>query len=163
MVEFLVGGISISDRDALRDLVEDAVLNCASAAENGVGRAANFEGLSAIFKLCNEIDYDNDDYVEIKIKEAILAAYYKAAHILYGSVIEEKDIHDIIVKSITNNEPFNVIDLFNADNLNEIEPKQDVLCSIKTDSVILDAISKIITMMVTSNQCLLQSTTLNIY
>lgn len=163
MVEFLVGGISISDRDALRDLVEDAVLNCASAAENGVGRAANFEGLSAIFKLCNEIDYDKDDYVEIKIKEAILAAYYKAAHVLYGSVVEEKDIHDIIIKSIENNEPFNVIDLFNAPNLSDIEPKQDVLCSIKTDSVILDAISKIITMMVTSNQCLLQSTTLNIY
>ena len=161
MIEFLVGGISISDRDALRDLVEDAVLNCASAAECGVGRAANFEGLSAIYKLYTEME--NDDSVESKIKKAILAAYYKAAYILYGSVIEEKDINNIIVKSIMNDEPFNIIDLFNATNLDEVEPKQDVLCSIKTDAVILDAISKIITMMVTSNQCLLQSTTLNIY
>lgn len=164
MIEFLVGGISISDRDALRDLVEDAVLNCASAAENGVGRAANFEGLSAIYSLY--LSYSKDtEYFDIKknIAAAILSAYYKAAYILYGSVVEEKDIHNIIVKSLENGEPFNVIDLFNAYNIDEVEPKQDVLCSIKTDSTILDAISKIITMMVTSNQCLLQSTTLNIY
>ena len=167
MIEFLVGGISISDRDALRDLVEDAVLNCASASENGVGRAANFEGLSAIYKLYSE-NYKTEDWsvdtdITVKIEAAILKAYYNAAYILYGSVIEEKDIHDIIVKSIENDEPFNVIDLFNAKNLNNVTPKGDVLCSIKTDAVILDAISKIITMMVTSNQCLLQSTTLNIY
>lgn len=33
MIEIFVGGISISDRDSLRDLVEDAVLNCRSAAK----------------------------------------------------------------------------------------------------------------------------------
>ncbi len=161
MIEFMVGGISVSDRDSLRDLVEDAVLNCASAAENGVGRAANFEGLSAIYKLYTE-DAEFTD-IEKQIIIAILKAYYKAAYILYGSVIEGDKIDDIIARSIANDMPFNVIDLFNATNLDEVKAGDDVLCSIKTDSVILDAISKIITMMVTSNQCLLQSTTINTY
>ena len=169
MIEFMVGGISVSDRDALRDLVEDAVLNCASAAENGVGRAANFEGLSAISKLysgySNEFIPENisDNEIRFQIITAIYKAYYKAAYILYGSVIEEDFIKDIIIKSLENELPFNVIDLFNAKDLDNVKPGDDVLCSIKTDSVILDAISKIITMMVTSNQCLLQSTTLNTY
>ena len=36
---------SVSERDAIKDLVEDAIKNCKSAAKYGVGRAANFEGL----------------------------------------------------------------------------------------------------------------------
>ena len=160
MIEFLVGGISISDRDSLRDLVEDAVLNCASAAENGVGRAANFEGLSAIYKLyCDNKNLD----VRFQIICAIFSAYFKAAKILYGSVIPEEFIKDIISRSLEEGKPFNVIDLFNASDFDEVKASDDVLCSIKTDSVILDAISKIITMMVTSNQCLLQSTVINRY
>lgn len=161
MIEFLVGGISISDRDSLRDLVEDAVLNCASAAENGVGRAANFEGLSAIYKLYSECDSSDD--IRYEIISAIFSAYYKAAEILYGSVISPDDIPEIIARSIEENKPFNVIDLFNAKDLAKVKASDDVLCSIKTDGVILDAISKIITMMVTSNQCLLQSTVINRY
>lgn len=161
MIEFLVGGISVSDRDSLRDLVEDAVLNCASAAENGVGRAANFEGLSAIYKLYSECDVK--DNIRYQIISAIFSAYYKAAEILYGSVIAKDDISDIIARSIEEEKPFNVIDLFNATDLREVKSSGDVLCSIKTDGVILDAISKIITMMVTSNQCLLQSTVINRY
>ena len=160
MIEFLVGGISISDRDSLKDLVEDAVLNCASASENGVGRAANFEGLSAIYKLYSEC---SEDGIRKEIITAILRAYYNAAEILYGSVIPNNEVADVIIRSIEEGKPFNVIDLFNAANLSEVQPSDSVLCSIKTDPTILDAISKIITMMVTANQCLLQSTTLNRY
>ena len=166
MIEFLVGGISISDRDSLKDLVEDAVLNCASAAENGVGRAANFEGLSAIYSLYDEYEKNEDlskDDIRYKIIVAILRAYYKAAEILYGSVIPAEEVEDIIVRSIEEDKPFNVMDLFNASDLSSVKTSDSVLCSIKTDPTILDAISKIITMMVTSNQCLLQSTTLNRY
>ena len=160
MIEFLVGGISISDRDSLKDLVEDAVLNCASASENGVGRAANFEGLSAIYKLYSEC---SEDGIRKEIITAILRAYYNAAEILYGSVIPNNEVADVIIRSIEEGKPFNVIDLFNAADLSEVKPSDSVLCSIKTDPTILDAISKIITMMVTANQCLLQSTTLNRY
>ena len=167
LIEFLVGGISISDRDSLRDLVEDAVLNCASAVENGVGRAANFEGLSASYSLFSDYYKDgkepNPNDIRYNIITAIFGAYYKAAEILYGSVIPEDKIADIIEKSIENNMPFNVMDLFDADELDNIIPEGTVLCSIRTDVVIMDAISKIITMMVTANQCLLQAPSLNRY
>lgn len=167
LIEFLVGGISISDRDSLRDLVEDAVLNCASAVENGVGRAANFEGLSALYSLFSEYHKDgietNHTDMRYNIITAIFGAYYKAAGILYGSVIPEDKINDIIEKSIEYNKPFNVMDLFESDDLDNIVPESTVLCSIRTDVVIMDAISKIITMMVTANQCLLQAPSLNRY
>ena len=61
MVDLYVGGIGVADRDALRDSVEDAVLNCRSAAKEGVGHAANFEGLSAFNKL-------NTKYSDIRKK-----------------------------------------------------------------------------------------------
>ena len=63
MVEYLVGGISPTDRDAERDLVEDAVLNCRSAAKNGWGRASNIEGFLAakdVMKFANESKETND-------------------------------------------------------------------------------------------------------
>ena len=55
---------------------------------------------------------------------------------------------------------YNVVDLYNG---TYSEDKSNVLTSIKTDVEILNAISKIITLMATSNQCLLQTTTLNRY
>ena len=42
MIDFLVGGITIADRNNLKASVEDAVLNCRSAAKYGVGYGANF-------------------------------------------------------------------------------------------------------------------------
>ena len=47
LVDYMIGGISSIDRDALKDLVEDAVLNCRSAVRNGVGYGSNFEGFRA--------------------------------------------------------------------------------------------------------------------
>lgn len=164
LIEYLVGGISISDRDSLRDLVEDAVLNCASAVENGVGRAANFEGFEAIWEVLQKenTDVDAKDYITL-MKCAIFNAYYMAASILYGSVISSDDVDAIISKSLCFKAPYNVMDLFDADDLGNLEPANTVLCSIRTDVVIMDAISKIITMMVTANQCLLQAPSLNKY
>ena len=51
MIEYVIGGISMADREALKCLVEDAVLNCRSADEHGVGWGANFEGLLASNKV----------------------------------------------------------------------------------------------------------------
>lgn len=159
LVEYLVGGISVSDRDSLRDLVEDAVKNCASAAEYGVGRAANFEGLSAIYSIVRESNDENSLKSDIAI--AIFKAYFEAARILYKTVVDEDKVDEVIKSSIKNNCPFNVIDLFAGKDFDE--KGSNVLCSIRTDIEILNAISKIITMMVTSNQCLLQTTQLNRY
>lgn len=155
MVEYLIGGITISDRDSLKDLVEDAVKNCASAVVNGVGFAANYEGLRSSYELLND-----DDSIASKIYNIIFAAYYNAAKILYTSALSNSnDVEEIILKSLQDNHPYNIMDIFN-----EIESDgSDVLCSINTDIEILNAISKIITIMVTANQSLVQTPALNRY
>lgn len=161
MIDFLVGGISISDRDSLRDLVEDAVKNCRSAAENGVGRAANFEGLNAFGHIVNEMKEDLDK----KIGTVLLNAYFEAACILYGTVVNKEKAKDLVFESVDMESPYNVMDIYEHPDFDiEDYPKgYNVLCSINTDIEILDAISKIVSIMVTSNQCLLQSTIINRY
>ena len=159
MIEFLVGGISVSDRDSLRDLVEDAVKNCSSASEYGAGRAANFEGLLASYNMLIEAEVADNDSLVGDIIKVIFKAYYEAARILYSTVLEKDKVDDIINDSINRGTPYNVAKLFEG----IFDDGKDVLCSIRTDIEILDAISKIVTMMVTSNQCLLQTTSLNRY
>lgn len=167
MIEYLVGGISTSDRDALRDLIEDAVKNCSSAAESGVGYAANFEGLRACAELITEMHKSSDATdLKLSIAYAIFTAYHKASSILYGSAINKDDVDIVIAQSLENGAPFNVIDLINADvakNLLNIPKGENVLCSINTDIEVLDAISRIISLMVTSNQSLVQVPALNRY
>lgn len=163
LVEYLVGGISISDRNSLKDLVEDATKNCASAAENGVGKAANFEAFSALYTLRTE-EFENRSKLEQEIIIVLYNAYYNAANILYSTVVSSDKVPEVIDASLERAYPFNVMDLFESDgDLNKTSTGSNVMCSIRTDIEILDAISKIITMMVTSNQCLLQATNLNRY
>lgn len=136
MVEYLVGGVSTTDRDSVRDLVEDAVLNCRSAARNGVGRGANFEGLLASNVLKNL-------YNDNKIYNVIFESYYKLLSTLYGTKYNKDDTNKLIIESFNKSMPL---------NLRTGEFNNDVLCSIDTDIVILDAISKIVTLMFTSTQ-----------
>jgi len=166
MVEFLIGGITVSDRDALKDLVEDAVKNCASAVADGVGRASNFEGLLASYnessKDCAE-DASYFERIKYKIKEIIFESYCEAAFILYRTVLSENDSIKAISKSIENGNPYNITDFFETENFDEVSVSDKVLTSIKTDVVILEAISRVVTNMVTANQCLLQSPSVNRY
>lgn len=156
MVSYLVGGVSVGDRNALKDLVEDAVKNCASAASNGYGRAANFEGFMAIKEIRNNII--GIDTLKSDIVEAIHDAYFSAIKYLYISATgNEDDAVKYIERSIELGEPINLSDIVNDGDSGE------VICSIRTDIEILNAISKIITMMVTSNQCLVQAPNLNKY
>ena len=161
MIDFMVGGISVSDRDSLRDLVEDAVKNCHSAAENGVGRAANFEGLNAFCFIVDEMQ----DGLDKDIATVLLNAYFEAATILYGTVVNVDKAKELVFESISHGCPYNVMDIYdNPDYQVEDYPSgMNVLCSINTDIEILDAIAKIVSIMVTSNQCLLQSTVINRY
>ena len=161
MIDFMVGGISVSDRDSLRDLVEDAVKNCHSAAENGVGRAANFEGLNAFCCIVDEMH----DGLDKDIAIVLLNAYFEAATILYGTVVNGDKAKELVFESISHGCPYNVMDIYdNPDYQVEDYPSgMNVLCSINTDIEILDAIAKIVSIMVTSNQCLLQSTVINRY
>lgn len=135
MVEYLVGGVSASDRDSLRDLVEDSVLNCRAAARHGVGYGANFEGLRAAYKF-----KDKGETYRI-----IYEAYKELVSILYSTSMSEDKVNEAVLDSLAIGKPCNL-------RTEEFDGK--VLCSITTDSVILDAISQIITLMFTSNQFL---------
>ena len=167
MVEYLIGGITVSDRDAVRDLVEDAVKNCASAAENGVGYAANFEGLLAstatsIGYNMRKVTYkDPTDNIYYAISKIIELAYRNAAIDLYKSVVSTDEAKEYLDVSLKNHRPFNIVDI--SRKIDSEQPGEDVLTSINTDIEILNAISKIVTIMVTANQALVQTPELNRY
>lgn len=138
LVEYLVGGISYTDRDALKDAVEDAVLNCRSAAEQGVGRAANYEGYWAIKKLLSE-----DNNLDKGLLQSILNAYVKVIAAIY---------HEDPDSFLISEEPYNMMG-------GDVK----VLSSIKTDQVILEAISQIVGLMFRTNQFICSSPSYNTY
>ena len=156
MVEYQVGGITISDRDALRALVVDAVKNCRSAVENGVGNAANFEGFRATYNILNSDKAETEDNKRLnEILEIIYKAYLDIIELLYGTVFDNhEDITNIIEESLKKGTPYNI-------RTGEYDRK--VLTSIDTDIKILDTISKIVSLMLTSNQVIIQHPSLNKY
>ncbi len=151
MVEIYIGGITVADRDQARDLMEDAVLNCRSASRNGVGYGANFEGLiasktiSLLENVPECINIISDSYEDI----------YK---LLLLSRFNESDIDNIYKQSVHYKLP---IDL--RSNIDEHSLSNKVLSSIDTDICALDSISKIITIMATSNQMVLPILNTNLY
>ena len=152
MVEIYIGGITIADRDAERDLLEDAVLNCRSAAINGVGYAANFEGYRAALSVTE----DELTGIEADIADILVKQYYKIVYALYDSVGEEEinNPREIIKQCIVHGCPYNI-------TTGKYDGK--VLTSIDTDICIIDTISKIITIMVTANQFILPTINMNNY
>lgn len=179
IVEYLVGGITISDREAVKDLVEDAIQNCNSAAKNGWGMAANFEGLYATNQLINykansalkefikEYIWDeNTDFFDVivDIIKIIFTAYELTSKDLYSTVTTNAE--EFVVKSLQNKKPFNIANGYIGDNVNDVSEsstKKNVKCSIQLDCEVLNSIAKIISLMVTSNQCLIQAPHLNKY
>lgn len=136
MVDFLIGGVTVADRDALRDLVEDAVLCCRSAVKNGVGYGANYEA----FKVLSEL-YDGKDV----FLSTLYQSYSEIECLLYSSI----GLHDVDVdRSLNEGCPI---------NLRTKEYDHKVLTSISSDITILETISKIVTLMFTSNQFLVQT------
>ena len=152
-VEYLIGGVSVADRDNVRDLVEDAVLNCRSALENGVGYGAGFEGLRASYELFKS----NDQYDELEkeIVDIIFNAYKDLTIELYSSNMDTDTAQNIYELSLSKGRPYNLRE--------QSFDGMQVLSSIKTDEVILRAISRIITTMYLSNQALLVLPTQNLY
>lgn len=154
MVEIYIGGITTADRDQARDLMEDAALNCRSAAKVGIGYAANFEGLYACKTLIDNGRYDNNSLYN-NILEMIYRSYYEIVHLLYNSIyIDKEEADDMVHKSIDKGMPLNIRN-------KEFDNK--VLSSIDTDICVLDTISKIVTIMATSNQFLLPTVNINTY
>lgn len=136
MVDFLIGGVTVADRDALRDLVEDAVLCCRSAVKNGVGYGANYEA----FKVLSEL-YDGKDV----FLSTLYQSYSEIECLLYSSIgLDDVDVD----RSLNEGCPI---------NLRTREYDHKVLTSISSDITILETISKIVTLMFTSNQFLVQT------
>jgi len=164
MVDYLVGGISMNDRDALRDLVEDAVLNCRSAAKDGTGFGANFEA----FRAFNELEklemesLSEEEHTKIQNEEAfsiyttLNKVYLELVSSLYFIHCGEDKTQSILtaLECLANGCPLN-IRTEKFDNT--------VLSTIKSDQVILDAISKIIGLVISTNQYLCEAPEYNVY
>lgn len=148
-VEYLVGGISAADRDNVKDLVEDAVLNCRSAVQSGVGYGAGLEGLLA----CPEIELAGT--LDSDICNIIYNAYYEVIKNLYETAVSKHLSDGYIEQSIQMKKVFNLREMSFTGN--------QVYTSIETDIAILEAISRIITIMYTSNQALLIDPMQNAY
>lgn len=144
MVDYLIGGISMIDRDAVKDLVEDAVLNCRSACKHGVGYGSNFEG----YRACVEYFEDGNDDTQINcdMMRIIRTSYEETIKNLY-TLNYKGDVDKLMEHNLANKSPINLRTLRWDD--------EKVLCSIDTDVAILDAIKKMIIPMATANQALL--------
>lgn len=193
MVDLLVGGIGISDRDSLRDSIEDAVLNCRSAARVGVGNGANFEGLIACRFCIKDLNSSTSDEDKVNIDPS---KHYKGTQDERKYIWNLKyAIYDIIKKSYEKliskiYLPYCDYDLEKCEQImneglsqdinyignnihmalhkgpfNIVTQKYDrkVLTSIDTEPTMLEAINKIITLMFNTNQFLLPNARFNIY
>lgn len=160
MIDYVIGGISLQDREALKCLVEDAVLNCRSAAEYGVGYGANFEGLIACSKI---LSYPVQDEKLSNMIKAIYGAYKECIRILYKSVnLSDESIDRIISIEIPVDLRMDNLNLrLNLANYNKTD--NTVLSSIMTDVVILESISKLLTLLFTCNQFIVSDPLKNIY
>lgn len=148
-VDYLIGGLTVTDRDSAKALADDAIKNIRSAALKGVGYGANFEGLRASISVYRSRDIN---YLDRTIAETIVNAYQQVSEYLYKSAgYNTADVE----KSV--NEKGCPINLVTG------EFDKSVLSTIDSDPTILDAISKIITIMFTTNQSLVQTPNHNIY
>ena len=154
MVDFYIAGISHTDRNALIDAVEDALLNCRSASENGVGDGANFLPLSVLHDMIKE----NKDKEEGTLSDIIIEALYESYKSLYLHIYRVKEdtvqANDILDMSFKYNKPLNIRSGF-CDG--------KVLTSIKADQVILEAICRIIGLMFKTNQAIVADPMQNTY
>ena len=168
MVDLYIGGIGTSDRQSLTDSVEDAVLNCRSAAEDGVGNGASFDGFKtagviyrlhiARLKMLAEEGKTPTKYDQVKTDVAgvIWYAYWLNVARVYAPYFEDNsEALQFAVKMISESET-----AFNA-----ITEQYDgtVLTSIKTEPAILDSIARIISVLFDTNQFLVPSPEFNIY
>jgi chaperonin GroEL len=146
MVDFLIGGITLADRNNLKASVEDAVLNCRSAATNGVGYGANYMAWRYLYG----IESSNNPIIPI-----LKNAYNKLMGILYSFTCPtENDLETFLEIMYTEGCPLNI---------RTMDYDFTVKSSIKSDIVILETINRILTLMFTCNQYLVQTPAHNQY
>lgn len=170
MVELLIGGVSVADRDSVRDLVEDAVKSLRSACQYGVGQGSNVEGFNAAIKLYTKQSMDGVKPIltdcmtdrqmrEPTLKEACIEIIAQAYTTLLETLYKVSGYSDDEITDILNHIDENGC----AYNIRTKEFDGKVLTSIESDKIILSTISKIVTLMYTSNQYLLPDPAFNKY
>ena len=149
MVDFLVGGVTLADKNNLKASVEDAVLNCKSAAVNGVGYGANYMAFKALNNISGDWKAEDNEIIEILKK-----AYAELIWTLYQPVVRSESKDEFLNNMLEKGCPLNI-------RSDEYDGR--VKSSIKSDVIILDTISKILTLMFTCNQYLTQTPMHNHY
>ena len=185
MVDLLIGGIGVSDRDSLKDSVEDAVLNCRSAAKEGVGYGANYEGFRVFNEIAIELNTKAKE-LEEKFDAAEGDEAKQAVQVEQYDVLINKAVANIILTAYTQLVSLIYIPYFDGNEKKalhyalyslkaEDESKRvpynivtgafdgKVLTSIQTEPSMLYAISKIITLLFDTNQFVLPNPRFNIY
>ena len=156
MVDYYIAGISHTDRNALIDAVEDAVLNCRSAAENGVANGSNFNVLYTLDEMIKEFDEEDTDTVKFIVVNILHNAYLELYLRIYKYYTkdDQMEIQKLIVGSGLSKCPF---------NLRSGRWDGKVLTSAKADEVILEAVSRIVVLMFKTNQAMVASPVQNTY
>ena len=156
MVDYYIAGISHTDRNALIDAVEDAVLNCRSAAENGVANGSNFNVLYTLDEMIKEFDEEDTDTVKFIVVNILHNAYLELYLRIYKYYTKDDhmEIEKLIVGSGLSQCPF---------NLRTERWDGKVLTSAKADEVILEAVSRIVGLMFKTNQAMVASPVQNTY
>lgn len=170
MVELFVGGITQADRDSLRDLIEDAVLNIRSASMNGVGLGAN---MLALVESYNNVLYKDEatlpDGIHSELYDTICHCIWNAYVKLFECLYTEIDTYEYEENDTTHStHSFLKLAISNAKNgivynLRTNGWEKNVKTSIMSDITILDTVSKIVGIMATCNQFIVPTAMHNIY
>lgn len=156
LVEIHAGGMDVADRESKRDLLEDAVKNCRSAAANGVGWASNFSGILATDEYISYLAADGnspDWHINKQIVDCIYEAYYKLIETLYSHNAVTDPEHTL-------NEALHTKTAYDIRNRTFDTPPKS---SIESDMIIMDSVAKIVGIMVTCNQFMTPNPQMNIY
>lgn len=144
-----VGGISDIQKRCDKDSLDDAVLACRSAYENGYVRGMCLEIISACHNYL-------DDIKEYTVKREIYQAIYYAFKTVFTTVcynrygnIEHKFTEDRLNYCIANNRVYNL-----RTERYDCPGEWTVINSVQTDIEILTAMSNILTTIMTSSQFL---------
>lgn len=138
-----VGGNSRAEREATYDLVDDSVKACRAAYEDGYnfgGSLANIYAARIVLGGSNNLD---------ELDKIIINSIIKAFEKVYGYVLanagimEPAEVKEIIDTSVHNHKCFNLV---------TEEYDGDVINPTRTDVEILEAVSSIVSLLITSNQ-----------
>lgn len=142
MVEYLVGGLTMSDRDSNKHLIEDAIVSCSSAADNGYGYASNFEAFRAINKLKTSGVYCNDS-ISSEILDMFEKCYRELLTVLYThNGIQDDKVNGLIDGLLTLDKPYDLVNKEYSDS---------IVTSINSDICLLESVAKILSLIITSS------------